>query len=157
MIFWGFSIILSLNISFPNDFLEPIAYISNYLPKFRCFRCTFSAYFFHEHFPDRILYQLTMFQYQTFFTSKYIKQFVFKFQLKQTIDVKTISFSHKFSKFQKGVGGEERSTYMWISQQRGGLFGKIKSTFWNLLSAFFWFICLKERTEPSTFLSSPVL
>ena len=33
--------------------------------------------FFHKNIPYLILYQLTMFQYQTYFSSQDIKQYVF--------------------------------------------------------------------------------
>ena len=38
------------------------------------FWCMFSTYFFHKNVPYLILYQLTQFQYRTYFPSQDIKQ-----------------------------------------------------------------------------------
>ena len=67
-----------------------ISYFQEFLPCIGCFelftkikkesgtsfRYTFSAYFLDESSPYLILYQLTKFQYQTYFLSQHIKQYV---------------------------------------------------------------------------------
>ena len=85
-------IILFQNMFFPKEFLECIGYISSHLPKLGMlvilepvsgahFSSYFSSYlvhiFLHENMPYIMLYQLTIFQNCTFFSSQDINRFLF--------------------------------------------------------------------------------
>ena len=62
-------------------FLECMGNISSYLPKYSGLTLVSAAHFLHissmKIFPYLMPYQLTKFQYQTFYTTQDIKQYVF--------------------------------------------------------------------------------
>ena len=72
--FLGFLIILFQNILFSKVFCMQWLFKEG---SGNSFWCTFSPYFFHKYAPYLIFYQLIKFQYQTFFLSQNIKQYVF--------------------------------------------------------------------------------
>ena len=103
--------------------------------------CIFSAYFFHKDVPYLILYHLTKFQYQNYFSSKDIKQYVFKFLLNQLKESWTsrFPFNHLFEQWLTGGkrGKKEIHKIEYLEKEKGFL-DEIKSTTHNFLRAIIW-------------------
>ena len=86
----------------------------------------FSSYFFHKNVLYLKLY--TKFQYQTYFPSKYIKQYVFKLLLSQLMAPQTLPIFSSSDQQEEKEGKREIQKFEYLENKKS-LLDDIKSIF----------------------------
>ena len=133
-----FLIILFQNILLSKEFLVCIGCLKLFIKTKKgsgtCFWCAYSAYFFHKNGPYVMLDKMTKFQYQTYFPSQDVKQYMFLNSCIANwwciINLRFI-FDHPLEQWLTGGRGEERINFFWTTSQRKKLFRWNKKSFFK--------------------------
>ena len=140
-----FLIILFQNILLSKEFLVCIGCLKLFIKTKKgsgtCFWCAYSAYFFHKNGPYVMLDKMTKFQYQTYFPSQDVKQYMFLNSCIANwwciINLRFI-FDHPLEQWLTGGEGKRELIFFEQLANEKSFLDEIKNRFSNFLRAIIW-------------------